>query len=131
MFVDLDNFKSVNDRQGHGTGDSLLKAVTREITRHVRASDVVGRLGGDEFGVLLWRVDEAQAVTKARELEGLLARVSVMHGQVHVQVSASVGAALLRADATPAEIITAADRAMYARKDERRGLPSVDYPGTN
>jgi GGDEF domain-containing protein len=53
-----------------------------------------------------------------------------MHGQVHVQVGASVGAALLRADATPAEIITAADRAMYARKDERRGLPSVDYPGS-
>jgi len=131
MFVDLDNFKSVNDRHGHGTGDSLLKAVTREITRHVRASDVVGRLGGDEFGVLLWRVDETQAVTKARELEGLLARVSVMHRHVHVQVSASVGAALLRADATPAEIITAADRAMYARKDERRGLPSVDYPVTN
>ena len=48
----------------------------------------------------------------------------------HVQVGASVGAALLRTDATPAEIITAADRAMYARKDERRGLPSVDYPGS-
>jgi predicted signal transduction protein with EAL and GGDEF domain len=52
-----------------------------------------------------------------------------MHGQAHVQVSASVGAAPLRADATPAEIITAADRAMYARKDERRGLPAVDFPG--
>jgi diguanylate cyclase (GGDEF)-like protein len=130
MFVDLDNFKTVNDRHGHGTGDALLKAVTREITRHVRASDVVGRLGGDEFGVLLWRVDEAQAVTKARELEGLLARVSVMHGRVHVQVGASVGAALLRADITPAEIITAADRAMYGRKDEKRGLPAVDFQGS-
>ena len=94
MFVDLDNFKTVNDRHGQATGDALLKAVTREITRHVRASDVVGRLGGDEFGVLLWRVDEAQALTKARELEGLLARVSVMHGKAHVQVGASVGAAL-------------------------------------
>ena len=60
-------------------------------------------------------------MTKARELEGLLARVSVMHGQVQVQVGASVGAALLRADITPAEIITAADRAMYGRKQEKRG----------
>src|SRR5262245_6517532 len=68
MFVDLDNFKSVNDRHGHGTGDSLLKAVTREITRHVRASDVGGRLGGDEFGVLLWRGDETTGESTAREV---------------------------------------------------------------
>jgi diguanylate cyclase (GGDEF)-like protein len=121
MFIDLDSLKAVNDRHGHGTGDALLKAVTRELIARVRASDVVGRLGGDEFGVVFWRVDEAHASAKARELEGVIARARVMHGQAQVQVEASVGAAPLLADATVAEIIAAADRAMYARKEEKRG----------
>jgi diguanylate cyclase (GGDEF)-like protein len=121
MFVDLDSFKAVNDRHGHGTGDALLKAVTRELVARVRASDVVGRLGGDEFGVVIWWVGEAEALVKARELEGLIEKVSVMHGQAQVQVGASVGVAPLLADATVNEIIANADRAMYARKEEKRG----------
>jgi diguanylate cyclase (GGDEF)-like protein len=128
MFIDLDSFKAVNDRYGHGAGDGLLKAVTRELVAHVRASDVIGRLGGDEFGVLLWRADEAQASAKARELEALIERVGVAHGQAQVQVEASVGAALLLPDATPTEIIGAADRAMYARKEERRGVATPSPP---
>jgi diguanylate cyclase (GGDEF)-like protein len=121
MFIDLDAFKAVNDRYGHGVGDALLTGVARELLAHVRASDVVGRLGGDEFGVLVWRVDEAQAAAKAREIEELIGRVGVIHGQARVQVGASVGAAALAVDASPAEMISAADRAMYARKEERRG----------
>jgi diguanylate cyclase (GGDEF)-like protein len=121
MFIDLDGFKAVNDRHGHGTGDALLKAVTRELIAHVRASDVIGRLGGDEFGVVIWRVDEVQASAKARELEVLIGKVGVMHGQAQVQVGASVGTAPLLPNATTAGTIEAADVAMYARKDERRG----------
>lgn len=124
MFIDLDGFKTINDRHGHSAGDALLKAVVRELVSHVRSSDVVGRLGGDEFGILLWRVDEAQATAKARALEALIARVSVTHGKSRIEVSASVGAAPLIADVVPADAIAAADRAMYARKDERRGLPA-------
>jgi diguanylate cyclase (GGDEF)-like protein len=125
IFIDLDGFKAVNDRYGHGAGDALLKAVARELGAHVRASDVIGRLGGDEFGVLIWRADEAQASAKARNLEGLIARVAVTHGQVQIQVGASAGAAPFLSDATPAEMIAAADQAMYVRKEERRGCPAT------
>jgi len=125
IFIDLDGFKSVNDRYGHGAGDALLKAVARELVAHVRASDVIGRLGGDEFGVLIWRADEAQASAKARDLEGLIARVAVTHGQAQIHVGASAGAAPFLADATPAEMIAAADQAMYVRKQKRQGCPAT------
>ena len=121
MFVDLDGFKGVNDRYGHGAGDALLKAVARELVGHVRASDVVGRLGGDEFGVLIWHAGEEQALAKARELESLIARVVIIHGRARIEAAASVGMALLVADTAPEDMIGAADHAMYARKQERRG----------
>ncbi len=121
LFIDLDGFKAVNDRHGHAAGDALLKAVARELTGHVRASDVVARLGGDEFGVLLWNLGQAQAAAKARELERLIAAVGVAHGVARLTVGASAGVAPLSAAATPEQMIDAADQAMYARKKERRG----------
>jgi diguanylate cyclase (GGDEF)-like protein len=124
MFVDLDGFKAINDRYGHGAGDLLLKAVARELIGHVRASDIVGRIGGDEFGVLLWRLEGPQATAKARQLEAMIAQVGIPHGKARIEVAASIGVAPLVEDATPADIIAAADQAMYARKDERRGLPA-------
>jgi diguanylate cyclase (GGDEF)-like protein len=125
MFIDLDGFKAINDRYGHAVGDALLKAVARELIGHVRASDVVGRIGGDEFGVLVWRVEERQAVAKARELEAMIASVRIAHGRAQVEVGASIGVAPLIEDTSPADVIAAADRSMYARKDERRGLPAA------
>lgn len=124
MFVDLDGFKAINDRYGHGAGDLLLKAVARELIGHVRASDIVGRIGGDEFGVLLWRLEGPQATAKARQLEAMIAQVGIPHGKARIEVAASIGVAPLVEDASPADIIAAADQAMYARKDERRGLPA-------
>ena len=121
LFIDLDGFKAINDRHGHAAGDALLKAVARELTGHVRASDVVARLGGDEFGVLLWNLGAAPAAAKARDLERLIEAVGFAHGETRLSVGASAGFVPLAAAATPAQMLDAADRAMYARKRERRG----------
>ena len=69
VYIDLDGFKPVNDRHGHGAGDAVLKAIAAALVRNVRASDVVARLGGDEFAVLLWNVNGANAAAKAGALE--------------------------------------------------------------
>lgn len=121
MFIDLDRFKIVNDRNGHAAGDGLLKAVAAELTRHVRASDVVGRLGGDEFGVLMWHVGSPLAEAKGRELERLIERVTVPHSGKTLSVGASAGIVPLANGVSPVALIDAADKAMYARKRERRG----------
>ncbi len=121
LFIDLDGFKAVNDQHGHAAGDSLLKVVATELAGHVRASDVVARLGGDEFGVLMWHLGETQAAAKARDLEDMIAQIAIGHGTARLTVGASAGIAPLQADLSAAQILDAADRAMYARKKERRG----------
>jgi diguanylate cyclase (GGDEF)-like protein len=120
LYIDLDGFKAINDRHGHAAGDALLKAVARELTAHVRASDSVGRLGGDEFGVLLWNLGAPQAAAKARELEILIGAVALGDCATGLRIGASIGVASLTDGMTPEETIDVADRAMYARKAERR-----------
>ncbi|HET7848627.1 MAG TPA: GGDEF domain-containing protein [Pseudolabrys sp.] len=124
IYIDLDGFKAVNDRHGHAAGDALLKAAATALTRHVRASDVVARLGGDEFAVLLWNVSAPHAEAKARNLEIIVAQASVARGKARLSVGASAGCAPLQPDGSTATMIAAADKAMYARKKERRLSPS-------
>jgi diguanylate cyclase (GGDEF)-like protein len=121
MFIDLDNFKAVNDRHGHAAGDVLLQAIARELTAHVRASDVVGRLGGDEFGLIMWNVEASLAVAKGRELERLIEAAAARQIGAALSVGASAGLVAIEQGGTPAALIDAADRAMYVRKRERRG----------
>ena len=120
MFIDLDDFKTINDRYGHAVGDALLKVVASQLAARVRASDVVGRLGGDEFGVLLWHIDAARAAAKAQELERIVGQAGITHGSARLAVGASAGTVPLAPALEPAALIDAADRAMYARKRERR-----------
>ena len=123
LYLDLDDFKRVNDRHGHSAGDAVLRAVASVLGRHVRGSDVVARIGGDEFALLLWNCDEADAAAKALALETSIGRTIATHAGVALTVGASVGTAALLPLDEPALTIGRADRAMYARKAARRAAP--------
>ena len=79
LYLDLDDFKGINDRHGHSAGDAMLRAVASVLGRHVRESDLVARIGGDEFALLLWQCDEANAAAKAQALEASIGRTTAMH----------------------------------------------------
>jgi diguanylate cyclase (GGDEF)-like protein/PAS domain S-box-containing protein len=123
LYLDLDGFKPVNDRFGHEAGDHLLTTVAARFAAVVDQEDLVCRLGGDEFGILVEQADEQRAVALAdRLLEA--ARVSVPIGAQIAFVDASIGIALARPGherTPPEEILRRADQAMYEAKQTGRG----------
>ncbi|MDP9043555.1 MAG: diguanylate cyclase [Pseudomonadota bacterium] len=130
MFLDIDHFKSINDTLGHGAGDQVLKEFALRLSHQVRSTDMVARLAGDEFIILLegiQRVEEietlaAKIVRAVREPLALQTRV--------VRVTTSVGAATYTGgDETPADLLACADRALYAAKRHGRDQFSVARQG--
>ena len=121
IFVDLDNFKSVNDTLGHDVGDQLLAEVARRIKASVRQEDVVCRLGGDEFTVYVEDfADPEGLVSTAQRLVQSIAEPCQL-GQHRVEVTASVGISIYPNDGTTiAELIKNADTAMYKVKEHGR-----------
>ena len=117
MFLDVDGFKSVNDRFGHSVGDLLLTEVARRLESSVRPGDCVARFGGDEFTVLLGDIeyrDEAARIAE-RILEGLSIPI-LLHG-AELEVAASIGIAVNRSEYhQPDEMLRDADVAMYRAK---------------
>jgi diguanylate cyclase (GGDEF)-like protein/PAS domain S-box-containing protein len=116
LMIDLDGFKAVNDRFGHGVGDELLRAVSASLRQRSRETDVLARLGGDEFAILLPAADRKTVDVVAAEVVGLVKRhVSVLADE-HARVTASVGVALFD-NLGEGEMLALADAAMYAAKD--------------
>jgi diguanylate cyclase (GGDEF)-like protein len=120
VYLDLDRFKPINDRHGHAAGDWVLGRVARLVAGHVRASDVVARIGGDELAVLLWNVSPAQAEEKARSFESKIDGEEFLFKGKKLAAGISAGATMLAADDTVESALTRADAAMYARKRERK-----------
>lgn len=120
IVLDVDRLKPINDAFGHAAGDAVLKGVVAVLMRHVRSSDVVGRLGGDEFGLLLWNLTEADALAKASALEEAIDRLTFVFKGSPVVAGASAGVVLVSAADDVAGVMDMADRAMYARKAARR-----------
>lgn len=122
VLADLDHFKSVNDTHGHASGDAVLCAATKLVVQTIRPIDSLGRLGGEEFAVLLPETDGAAALDAANRFRRLLAATSVSlpRGSA-LRVTASFGIAQLSADIrTAQQWVAAADLALYAAKQAGR-----------
>lgn len=122
--IDLDKFKWVNDQFGHNAGDQVLLAAAHRIKSTLRSSDVIARVGGDEFLVLLPRVlnaADAQLIVEA--IERSLSHTPVEYGGHSIQVQASIGCALFKQPFNSVEeMLKAADDSMYQAKKQRRDL---------
>ena len=113
-YVDLDDFKEVNDRRGHGAGDELLATIARAMRAQVRTTDLVARLGGDEFAVLLPETGPEAAQVTMQRLQGEFATIAAAHDW---PVTASIGlVTYLNAPPSLEELLLTANAVMYAVK---------------
>ncbi|HWA04333.1 MAG TPA: GGDEF domain-containing protein [Rhizomicrobium sp.] len=119
VYFDLDGFKLVNDTHGHAGGDAVLAHFAQTLQQNVRDSDVVGRLGGDEFGVLLSHANQEQAHRKADQLANSLNASPTNFAGRAIPVSFSYGAFELKAGESADSAMARADEAMYAHKRGR------------
>ncbi|WP_167730260.1 GGDEF domain-containing protein [Terasakiella sp. SH-1] len=119
-YIDLDDFKDINDEYGHACGDEVLRHVSYIMERYTRDTDYVTRLGGDEFAILLVRtswVDGQKCIEKiTQELN-----TSTLRWKGHILgIKASVGIQFYDSSSTPQDLLNGADRAMYAAKKSRQ-----------
>jgi diguanylate cyclase (GGDEF)-like protein len=117
LALDLDHFKSVNDRYGHPGGDAVLKALVAMLKRETRVSDIVARLGGEEFAVLLPETSLEAALPVAERIRSALEALRILYGGMAISVTASIGVAQSTARIGDLEaLVAAADAALYAAK---------------
>ncbi len=116
VYFDLNNMKQINDRHGHPIGDAALRHLATVLRENIRSSDIVGRLGGDEFGVILAQTDEAQAHSKAAALAKAIAETPLRQGDLTIAISTAYGVHAFSGTDNPQHAIEAADRAMYEQK---------------
>ena len=132
MFIDLDNFKTVNDTYGHHVGDDLLREVARHLTAVLRDSDVVCRIGGDEFAVILENIKGMSGPSVlAQKIIDDLCRPMTLHGCL-VRIGASIGISACPAcAATTPDLLRTADMAMYQAKDAGKNCYRIFSPSSD
>jgi diguanylate cyclase (GGDEF)-like protein len=116
LFCDVDRLKAVNDIQGHAIGDDVLRSVANALLGAVRKSDIVSRVGGDEFTVLLDSISEEQLAEKTASMQALLVALPIKTNGPTIKIGVSVGSVLIESGSKAGEVLDAADQAMYAHK---------------
>jgi diguanylate cyclase (GGDEF)-like protein len=121
LYIDLDNFKFINDTLGHAVGDRLLGEISKELLKRARQRDLVARFGGDEFTVLLYDIDPKLSVEVAESFRKRLSDYVFVHGGEAIQVGCSIGAAVIGAESTSAEeALSRADLSCHLAKRSGR-----------
>ena len=116
LFIDINDVKKLNDRFGHAAGDAALMHVAQLLEGNIRDVDVIGRLGGDEFGILLVQVTEEQAQVKAEALAELVAATPFRWDNQELKISVAYGVYAFTDSEDPAEALACADQRMYENK---------------
>jgi diguanylate cyclase (GGDEF)-like protein/PAS domain S-box-containing protein len=125
MFIDLDDFKAVNDGLGHAAGDALLCAVSERLSECVRPSDTIARLGGDEFAVLLDGVEDVSEVMNIAQRLLEVLQLPVEIGELSVTVPASIGIAIAEQGHAHSNLMREADIALYRAKEQGKNRTAV------
>lgn len=125
LFIDVDNFKDINDRYGHIVGDEALKMVANSLQHNVRSTDHVGRWGGEEFLVLLYDITKEHLAKMSDKLRMLIASSYLNTVEPPLHVTISLGATLVRPDDTVAGLIARADSLLYKSKSAGRNRCTV------
>jgi diguanylate cyclase (GGDEF)-like protein len=126
LLIDLDHFKSINDRFGHAIGDRVLQVFAESASANIKDSDVIGRLGGEEFGAVLYNVDRERALTVAERMRSTFAAAAVEVDGRPVMATVSVGM-VFNEDATfdVATLLAQADQALYHAKERGRNRVEI------
>ena len=118
--LDIDRFKRINDTWGHAAGDEAIKAVAKAIRRTVRATDISGRVGGEEFAVLLPESSAEQAAAQAERLRQAVAGLSLRQGADEIPLTCSLGVAERDGESSLDRLMRRADLALYEAKVQGR-----------
>jgi diguanylate cyclase (GGDEF)-like protein len=131
MVIDLDDFKRINDTFGHHCGDATLIAVAACLQRGMRSRDLLARIGGDEFAVLLPNTPHAEALEITERLRASIAGTEIIYGQIRTRVTASFGLAQLQSDDLSWEqLFLNCDKILYDEKRSQRPINSIpSIPG--
>lgn len=121
VMIDVDNLKSINDRHGHAVGDIVLVAVAQVLKSSTRSSDVLARIGGDEFAIILHRIDEIAAQSKIAEIRERVAATQIDTDAGTLALTISVGHSMIGGGLAE-EALRSADHAMYRNKHAGRTI---------